>query len=638
MPLRLVRSTLAAILLALLGIVALGWIAAARPTPAHAGLTAFSSDAALKRYLKRFHRKAQPNVMYDMASPPPMQVMSAPMAEQASASPGAPGITNNQEAGVDEGDIVKVHGDLLVSLRRGRLFTVSLAGGGMRPAGSIDAYPPGVDPSEDWYDEMLIAGDRVIVIGYSYGRGGTVLNRFRLAPDGQLSFDDAYDLRSNDYYSSRNYASRLIGNRLLFYTPLDLSWDRNPDEALPAMRRWVPGKAAAFRPIASASRIYLPPALRDAPAEASGTLHTVTSCDLAAPRLECTATGVIGPGSRNFYVSPDAVYLWLTNGWAGAPRGHGADSLVYRIPLGDGVPGAVAARGAPVDQFSFREDRAAGTLDVLLRAESGGDAMWRPEVSAGDVALLRLPLAAFGDGSREVGLSRYRPLPGPRGEDWNFHNRFVGAYILYGGGAFDDRAKAGEIFAAPVAGGPAARLHLAHPLDRIEALGSDALAVGTAASGLGFTAVELGGTARLGDRYTLPAAAEGEERSHAFFFRPRPDSPDGASGILGLPVTSAEKPGYARFLGSSASILFLHRTDRHFLEAGQLEARPAGAGDDACRVSCVDWYGNARPIFLGQRTFALMGYELVEGRVAGTGAIREVARVSFAPAPARRGG
>ena len=36
-----------------------------------------------------------------------------------------PGITNTQEAGVDEGGIVKMRGDILVILRRGRLFTVS---------------------------------------------------------------------------------------------------------------------------------------------------------------------------------------------------------------------------------------------------------------------------------------------------------------------------------------------------------------------------------------------------------------------------------------------------------------------------------------------------------------------------------
>jgi hypothetical protein len=45
----------------------------------------------------------------------------------------------------------------------------------------------------------------------------------------------------------------------------------------------------------------------------------------------------------------------------------------------------------------------------------------------------------------------------------------------------------------------------------------------------------------------------------------------------------------------------------------------------------VDWYGNSRPLFLRGRVFALMGYEIVEGRVQG-GRIVEAHRVNFAPA------
>ena len=36
----------------------------------------------------------------------------------------------------------------------------------------------------------------------------------------------------------------------------------------------------------------------------------------------------------------------------------------------------------------------------------------------------------------------------------------------------------------------------------------------------------------------------------------------------------------------------------------------------SCEVSCVDWYGNARPIFIEQMAYALMGTELVEARPA----------------------
>ena len=63
---------------------------------------------------------------------------------------------------------------------------------------------------------------------------------------------------------------------------------------------------------------------------------------------------------------------------------------------------------------------------------------------------------------------------------------------------------------------------------------------------------------------------------------------------------------------------------------GERDARAEGSADDGCLASCVDWYGNARPLFLRGRTFALLGYEIVEGRVE-DGRLREVQRVSYAP-------
>ncbi len=152
-----------------------------------------------------------------------------------------------------------------------------------------------------------------------------------------------------------------------------------------------------------------------------------------------------------------------------------------------------------------------------------------------------------------------------------------------------------------------------------------------------FTAVDLRRPmARSGNSFTFPNAQQGENRSQAFFFRQ--DNVDGSNGLLGLPITTQLKSQFARFLGSGSSILFLKRQARQFDLAGRLDADPYRAVDDACVASCVDWYGNARPIFIGNRVFALMGYELVEGRTA-NGAIHEVARTNFAPparVPARR--
>ncbi len=549
-------------------------------------------------------------------------------------------ITNNQEVGVDEGDIVKVRGNNLVILRRGRLFTVSLAGDGLRPIDSINAFPPGVTGSGDWYDEMLVSGDLIVVIGYSYARGGTEINRFRLSPDGHLSFVDAYHLRSNDYYSSRNYASRLIGNRLIMYTPLELGFvdeDDDPLEALPGVRRWQGDEEAPFQRIAGARQIYKPPTSRDRQDFEVDTLHTVIDCNVTAPTLDCSAIGVLGPESRTFYVSGQAVYLWTAEEVYDEEDGASVAAFMYRLPLDRRRPAAVGVRGAPVDQFSFREDYSDGLVNVLVRSEGGGDAMWRPEVSDGDVALLRLPIREFGDGSREARLSRYRPLPKISGDDWNFHNRFVGRHVLYGGNAYGETPDGGTLMVAPLDGGTVAQLELAHGVDRLEVLGNDGLAVGGGDNALGFTAIELDGRApRVGDLYRLPDAAEGETRSHAFFFDP--ETADGRNGMLGLPIAREVEPAYRRFFGSAAAMLFLSGDHRRFAPAGELAAEVRGVTDDDCQASCVDWYGNARPIFLGDRVFALLGYELVEGRREGR-RIDERRRVSFAPsAPARAEG
>lgn len=561
-------------------------------------------------------------------------------------------ITNVQEAGVDEGDLVKLSGDILVILRRGRLFTVSTAGGRLTPVDRINAYPPGVDASDDWYDEMLVSEGRVVVIGYSYGRGGTEINRFRMDAQGRLAFEDSHHLQSNDYYSSRNYASRLIGSRLVLYSPQFLRRGADPAATAPRLSRWNGvGQAPAVTSLVSATDIQISPRYRDASnAYLVKALHTVTSCDLASAPLECRATAVLGPQGRTFYVSPNAVYLWL-NEWR--RRGEQADlepnSSLYRIPLDGGRPTAIRARGAPVDQFSFSEDAAAGLLNVFLVSDAEGDAMWAPERAEGGAALLRLPLSRLGDGTQAAPDEDYRVLP-PLLDGWSHNvNRFVGRHLAYASSSWSDDAdeSVAELNIAPLAGGPAVSFLVKGDVGRIEAMGDDVLAVASRenedgeALGATFLTVSLDGPAPLlSDSLTIAASREAETRSHAFMFNPDSDSPDGSSGTIGLPimrdVPDADDDDEALFRGA-ADMAYLRRDDGRLSQAGLLVSRPGLARDDGCVASCVDWYGDARPVFVGDRVFALLGYELVEGRLR-NGRVREIRRVSFAPpqAPSRR--
>ncbi|HUJ45980.1 MAG TPA: beta-propeller domain-containing protein [Rhizomicrobium sp.] len=621
-----------------LGVSVSGTISAETQSAApHKTLRAFKSDDEIRDFLKRHMPKrgrvgvlnAPMAMLAEPPAPPPPPSASADKVETV-VSAGAPAsadrITNNQEAGVDEGDIVKKRGDILVVLRRGRLFTISLAHGRMQPVGMINAYPPGVDARDDWYDEMLIHDDRIIVIGYSYGRGGVEINRFHLGGDGHLAFEDAYQLRANDYYSSRNYASRLIGSRLVFYSPLYVGYYGDPFERFPALRRWTGDANAKFARIVSARHVYVPAIVNDGPGDLAA-LHTVTNCDVTAPVLDCHATSVFGPASRSFYVSGNAVYVW-TSGYDWQSRGP-RSGMLYRLPLDGSAPSAIGVRGAPTDQFSFREDP--GLLNVLVRADSAGDAMWNGEHSAGAIALLRLSSREFGDGSDEAAIGDYRSLPRPVASDsYDFHNRFAGDYVLYGvgngwGAPRDSRS---FLVAAGLRDGNVTELPLEHGVDRIELMGPDALVIGSDAHNVTFAAIELGRTPHLGDTVSLASASQAESRSHAFFYKP--ESRDGTAGVIGLPVAREGRPEYRQLFENSVAMEYLRWSDRRFRPLGELDASNHGFRDDACVASCVDWYGNARPIFLPDRTFALMGYELVEGALS-PNAIRETDRISFAP-------
>jgi hypothetical protein len=535
-------------------------------------------------------------------------------------------VTNVQVAGVDEGGIVKLHGDHLVVLRRGRLFTVAVGDGELKPVSAVDAFAPDIDPRSTWYDEMLVAQDTVVVVGYSYERGGTEIGLFDIDRSGRLSYRATYHLRSNDYYSSRNYSSRLIGSKLIFYTPLYLPVGQEDLSAsFPALRKWHKGaKDSEFRRIVSATRVYH--AAREPRASSGLALHTVTVCDLARADFACEATAVVGAPGRVFYVSAESVYVWVTE-WMRDADNPRQSSMVYRMPLDGSAPSALGVSGSPVDQFSFLES-GDKQLNVLVRADAAGDGMWRAEVAAGEVALMRVPLDSFSDGGDDAPAWSYRPLPKPRG--YTFENRFVGDYLLYGTGSGWDapqKSKRGSVFAVRWAGGGAAELPLAHGVDRIESMGSDAVVVGTDGKDLHFTGVRLGDQPAVASSYVRKDASQGELRSQGFFYKP-----GGAdAGLLGLPIRGAGRPGYEHLFDGSASILFLRNDSLRLSELGELDARPdKSSANDACRASCVDWYGNARPLFVRGRVFALLGYEIVEGALDDN-RLRETRRVSYAP-------
>ncbi|MBB1062047.1 beta-propeller domain-containing protein [Marilutibacter spongiae] len=586
---------------------------------------------------EKYRRERARNVPVPVAVPAPLSMSSSEAAATALDTIEVTGsriepadlvsITNVQTAGVDEGGIVKANGDFLVVLRRGRLFTVKVGDDRLEPVASIDAFAPGSDPSRTWYDEMLLSGSTVVVVGYSYERGGTEIGLFHLSDEGTLAHRATYHLRASDYYSARNYASRLIGTTLVFYSPVSLYLDEaSPLASMPALRRWSPSATSDdFHPILPATRIHR---VRGQDLNLTGlhdevVLHTVSRCELGDGDMHCEAEGVLGPEGRVFYVSQSAIYLWTTP--LSADEDAADASTLYRLPLDGSAPTALRTSGAPIDQMSFLE--ADGMLNVLVGSESGGEGMWASEGSTGTLALLRLGLDRLGDGRRAARPGDYRPLPSAGTTPYDISNRFIGDWLVYGVGpchGCDPKARRPAHALRPGDARAPFALQVGHAVERIDAMGKDAILVGASGPDLHFTGVRLDAMAAATSAYVHPDSTQGDDRTHGFFYRPTGE----ATGIVGLPALHFDGEG----VGDGASVVFLHNNALRLRGMGTLDAHPDGARVDDCQASCVDWYGNARPIFMGTRIFALMGYEIVEGeRVRDR--IRERRRTDYFRAP-----
>lgn len=687
---------------------------AAEPLPPAPGISRtlkrFSGEAEFRRYLRAARKAGRARALWWAGSPRGVQFAEAQPAGSAATdsppepvcppenpdclpqlksissesvvvtgsrvAPHNPSITNVQTIGVDEGDIVKQVGRFLLVLQDGRLFSVDTSPGdrpGLAVADRMNVYR---DPKSDtWYDEMLVYGHRVVVTGYSYEEEASELSVLEVGAGGRLTSLGTFFISSNDYYSADNYASRLVGDRLVIYTPLDLTAvDANKDMQWPLVRRWVPGEAREAirrrgRPLLDARDVFRPVQETFAPR-----LHTISICPLGpaqgARDLDCRSTGFVGPARAELYVAPDAAYVWTFTGWedeeawnkdprcSGRYGGRQPEAPVYRLPVGGGEPDVLLAHGAPVDHFSL--EKAGRSLYALLR-----DGRFRCERDQGeedvdwesvdpDLGPPREPNLSFfeagpdrfAETAASVPARAYAPMPSPG--TFYIANRFTDRYLVYGGMSWQGsrppewgrKTKPGRAFAVPLRRPQAvAPLTVPHTVIRAERVGDDVVLTGYPdGAGLDVSYVSLRDQPVVASTVQLSGRFESEGRSHAFNSLAEPDG----SAVMGVPTVPGERDSERWWWRSSASDVSFLKAD----SAGRLSGlgelatslKPKSDGDwiedqdipgYSCEVSCVDWYGNTRPIFTDGRVFALTGAELIEGRIEGT-RIREVGRLLIA--------
>lgn|GEM_PF-329790 len=608
-------------------------------------------------------------------------------------------ITNNQMRGVDEGDIVKQIGRYLLVLSDGRIFVIDTRPGGRPGLVLVERVDVYRDANADsWIDELLVYEDRVLVAGYSEEWGETELSVFRLRPEGQLVREGVFTRRSNDYYSIANYATRIVGDSLVLYSIFDISalgdegtfslasmqrWSREPENRprRPPRGRWNDDQPAPAPPgprLLDADAIYRPVRTEREP-----TIHAISICPLTqdaarAPALDCRSTAFVGSEAVEWYVTADETVLWTRQAETFGsedcpgpqpPMDRVVPALLFRIPHDGAAPGVAGARGEPFDQFSMQVN------DGRLRALVDRKATCDRDLFYAEPMYVETLLSAFRPTLRELGSEAYADVPNPRMR-W-IANRFTERHLVYGGLSqyrsgvpnidWDDyedddpdvrewrrrERSAPPAYVVP-AGRPAdvSRLDIGHTVIRAERYGeSDVVLSGYRdRRGLSLSLIDLDGRPRIGSAIKLDGRFESEGRSHAFNSLVQPDG----SGMIGLPTTprrSDSRRSPARSRASDVSFLsvgpghalgelgeltsnLLYAEGTYNEETGE-EVNQDGLEGYECEVSCIDWYGNSRPIFTDGRIFALTGGELVEGRLFGEQMI-EVRRIDFLRARPRR--
>ena len=635
-------------------------------------IIAFESDREFRSYLNAAKRESRP---YDVwwASNDTIQLAQAECVNPADcqdeiivtgarratsstpASSGATSITNTQNFGVDEGDIVKEINGYLIVLQDGRLFSID-TGERADELALIDRINVYQDVEYDsWYDELLVFENLLLVTGYSYEAEATELAVFELSEAGVFTHRSTFYKTSDDYYDDENYATRLVDDKLILYTPLYLTEiDTHKSIKWPVIRRWtgVKDKGEPWtkgRNLFDARNIHYPIQRTVDP-----TLHTVSICPLdidADEELLCETQAIIGPSRAEWYVSRKAAYLWMSPGYSdlefeakddceseAPPSFEDAEpAALYEFPLNGRPPKAMYTRGTPINQFSIESDGKNFKALVSFKNTNcyGEDMQY--------LSYFTQSLSRFSSSPRRANESHYIDVPDFSG--WSLENRFTDTHLVYAGRS---QRRYNYAQSKPAVSQPATVIAAANPSEpiqidmphdviRAERLGDDIILTGHHKDkGLYISLLDLDQTPRRADTLFIDGRYESEGRSHAFNGVTYPDG----SGLMGLPTSRRVKDSrrsYWRSKGSDVSFISLE-------QGGTLSsAGPIfGKGEDAvhpdyeCEVSCVDWYGNTRPVFLKGRVFALIGTELIETRQSGTSML-ELTRLDIsAPLPQER--
>jgi hypothetical protein len=308
---------------------------------------------------------------------------------------------------------------------------------------------------------------------------------------------------------------------------------------------------------------------------------------------------------------------------------------VFQVPLSGAPPRALHARGQPINQLAL--DASTDEFRALLSWDTGPC----DQSDIAEVRYFRVPFREFRTAPMRAPSDAYAMTPSPGAS--RYEVRFTGTHVVYGGRQGwssyppeeNEAPLSGRVVAVPVNRPTASTVIQApHNVIRVERVGGDIALTGYRTDrGLSVSLLDLAGRPHIVSTQVLDGRYESEGRSQAFNALVRPEG----DGLMGLPtVTRVREGGRWWFRSRASDVSYLTVNAAGQLNwAGELVARQdAQHPDYSCEVSCVDWYGNTRALYIGDRVFALSATELIEGGLQ-RGRIQERRRLNLSAPPPR---
>lgn len=591
-------------------------------------LVVFSSSQELETYLLSSNSLYGGGVDYVV---PPSNTGNAsnPGPVNASGSTNS-NVTNNQEAGVDQGDIVKNYKDFLIVLQQGKLSSIQVGPTNTLDLVSSTSLPPQGLSNQVSYNELLINGNEAIVIGYRWGlassnnpspayisTGMMEVQFFQISEQGNLTQQAVYFIESGDYYSWGNYSSQVVNNSLVFhgvYYPRSFLNNANALRLPQIYQLTGNGQLNALGNLIQPGQIFRP--------VGSGVnypvLHSVVECDLSQiPQLSCQARSVVNSYASSFYVSPNRAYLWAGNTYTEGP------GALYSFPLGTSTVQAVPVSGNTLDSFSMSESPT--TLQVLVNNTAG--TFFQCNSVGTSKVLLDISLDTFLKPFTSIVAGDYTATCLPNG--YTRSNRFTPTHLVYGTQqtlqVVDRQTKQISQVTSPF---NVTRFELAG--NRLVVFGYDNQNSNqNGNTNVRLATLNLTGTPALSTNASLTAAfvAYG---SRAYLY-----NNDGTTESFGLGAYEGRSTRNCGSAGSAGggcyqswtyipkvSFFTIDNTGNLSL-AGEVLAQTFTQAEPVCAASyCYSWTTGAdRPIFLGSQVLSLLGTQVSAGSFNAAGSL-----------------